>query len=145
LWAQHTVPYHHLPGYFILFDIYDRKAGEFYSVRRRDAYVQEMLGGEHLSGEAPPIPIVPCVAHRVFENLEEVLMLMDQVSAYGEGRMEGVYLRLDDDADEGGGGGGGVGGWLKARGKIVTRDFVQAVQEGDHWTAKGIVRNRVVV
>ena len=47
--------------------------------------------------------------------------------------MEGVYVRVDDDAS----------GWNVRRGKVVRPDFIQSIQDGVHWMSKKIEQNTV--
>jgi len=125
-WACHSVAYDRLPGYFIAFDIYNKRSGRFCSARERDRRL-EGLG----------IPVVPRVAERAFSGAQEVLALLGRPSSYCEGPMEGVYLRIDEPEELGG------GLWLQHRGKIVRADFIQGIADDGHWIHKEVKRNRL--
>lgn len=90
LCARHSVSYTRLPGYFMAFDIYNKSAGAFVSAAERDRRL-EGLG----------IPVVRTLARRAFAGADDLLALLESYSAYGDGRVEGAYLRIDDDAQPG--------------------------------------------
>ena len=119
--ARHTVGYTHLPGYFVAFDIYDKRTGTFCSASERD---RRMAG--------LGIPCVRRIARQAFHTKEELLSLLETQSAYGDGFVEGAYLRIDDDS---------TGRRNVARGKIVRPDFIQGIEE--HWINQEMVRNTV--
>ena len=127
--AAHSRHYTKLPGYFIAFDIYNKRTGTFASADERARRLQG-LG----------IPCVRTLAKRTFKSKEELLALLEMPSAYGEGFVEGAYLRIDADPTV-------VQGEQAAtnvtRGKIVRPDFIQAMQEGEHWQKGEIVKNQV--
>ena len=53
----------------------------------------------------------------------------------GDGKyVEGVYLRIDDEDD---------GPWLQLRAKLVRADFVQHINEGEHWIKKTARMNKI--
>ena len=138
--AKHSVSYSRLPGYFVAFDIYNKRTRTFCSVAERDRRLRG-LG----------IPCVRTIARRVFSSKEELLALLESQSAYTDAFVEGAYLRIDSSEGEGGGGGGGVldggggGGGAHThnvrRGKIVRPDFVQGIAE--HWINAEVVKNTV--
>ena len=68
---------------------------------------------------------------RAFGSKEELLALLETRSAYTDGVVEGVYLRIDDAAH------------CVARGKCVRPDFIQGIEE--HWMAGGLVKNAVAL
>lgn len=115
--ARHSLDYAALPDWFLAFDVYDRKAGRFWSTFRRDALVQS-LG----------IARVP----RIGEGRYSLNALKNDVlarpSAMRDGAMEGVVVRRQD-AD-----------WTLDRAKLVRPEFVQAI--GDHWSRRRIEWNR---
>lgn len=116
-YATHSVSYQNLPEWFLAFDVYDRKTGEFWSVEKRNALV-ESLG----------LCLVPCLGRGTFD-LETLKDLM-KASKVTDGPAEGVYLRLDEE------------GRLVKRAKLVRAGFVQAIEE--HWSRKSLQVNRVV-
>jgi len=113
-YAMHSVPYTRLPDWFIGFDIYDRSAGEFWSVERRDR-LMEALG----------IAVVPRLARGQLQ-LHQLLRLLDN-SLFGDGPAEGLYVRVDKD------------GRLVQRAKLVRAEFTQAI--GEHWSRQAIRPN----
>mmetsp|Transcript_23386 Transcript_23386/g.34788 ORF Transcript_23386/g.34788 Transcript_23386/m.34788 type:complete len:473 (-) Transcript_23386:47-1465(-) len=134
--AKHSIPYHKLPGHFIAFDIYDRKAQRFWSRKR----FHNIMRG---SG----IPVVPMIKVGKLESFERTSMekssdsfkkdlvdLLDTSSQFRSdgGHVEGIILRIDDDGE----------GWLKSRSKIVRPDFVAGCQEG-HWTRRDYEKQTV--
>lgn len=124
LWARHSVSYTKLPAYFVAFDIYNKRQGRFVSVRERNRRLEGL-----------EIPVVPQLAERKFANRQELEAFLNRTSAFGDGPLEGVYLRIDDQVEEGG------GLWHKRRGKIVRSDFIQTIQDGGHWIHKEVDRN----
>lgn len=115
-YARHTVNYTRLPSYFVAFDVYDREAGAFWSVARRNAFAAE-LG----------IMVVPERARGQFD-LDGLIALLGE-SVLTEGPAEGIYVRQED------------GDWLKQRAKLVRAEFVQAIEE--HWSKRGIEENQL--
>lgn len=116
--ARHSLDYPALPDWWLLFDIYDRCEGKFWSTRRRDQ-LATTLG----------LATVPLLA----AGPQTVATLVDGVerwrSRYRNGGIEGVVIRSEDDD------------WLKARGKLVRGDFTQAID--GHWRNRKLEWNRV--
>ena len=116
--ARHSLDYPALPDWWLLFDVYDRREGRFWSTRRRDA-LASMLG----------LASVP----RIAAGPQTVASLIDGVahwpSRYRNGGLEGVVVRLED------------GDWLLARGKLVRADFTQGID--GHWRSRKLEWNRV--
>jgi len=123
--ARHSMPYTHLPAYFVAFDIYNKREGRFCSAAERD---------RRLSGLN--IPVVPHVTQRAFNSVDELTQLMQQKSNYYNGPMEGIYLRVDEPPERG-------NLWLLRRGKIVQPGFLQVIEEDGHWIHKDLVKNGV--
>jgi hypothetical protein len=115
-YAVHSVRYTRLPDWFLMFDVYDRGIGQFWSTARRDALAAK-LGLE----------VVPRLATGKLElgRLEELL----SQSMLTDGPAEGLYVRRD------------AGDWLVARAKLVRREFVQAMDE--HWSKKALQVNEL--
>jgi hypothetical protein len=113
-YALHSVPYTRLPDWFLTFDVYDRGAGEFWSVSRRDSLAAK-LG----------LAVVPRLAAGRFD-LPQLEALLGSSRLTG-GPAEGLYVRRD------------AGERLIARAKLVRREFVQAIDE--HWSKKALVPN----
>lgn len=116
--ARHSLDYDRLPDWWLLFDIYDRQAGRFWSTRRRDSFADKFQ-----------LSAVATLAHgsQTVESLKTLLAASG--SRYRKGGMEGVVVRREDDD------------WLLARGKLVRADFTQAID--DHWRARKLEWNRV--
>lgn len=130
--AKHSIPYDRLPGYFIAFDIYDRKEHRFYSRKR---FHEVMLN----SG----IPVVPTIAvletsmfksdkSRIELYLKEQLNTSSQFRSDG-GFVEGIILRVDEEQDQG-------ARWLQDKVKLVRPDFVAGCSEG-HWSRRDVEKN----
>lgn len=116
--ARHSLDYPTLPDWWLMFDVYDRHEGRFWSTRRRNA----LAAGLGLS-------VVP----RIAEGRQTVASLRRLVatraSLYRDGSLEGVVVRRES-AD-----------WLEARGKLVRQDFTQAID--GHWRNRRIEWNRI--
>lgn len=99
-YAVHSVRYTHLPDWFLAFDVYDRDAGVFWDMARRNALV-ETLG----------LARVPQVAAGRFSLVNVPLLLGP--SQLVDGPAEGVYLKW------------AAGGDVTGRAKVVRQSFVQ--------------------
>ncbi|MBI4909283.1 MAG: RNA ligase family protein [Acidobacteria bacterium] len=118
LFARHTIPYDHLPHYFLEFDILDRESGEFLSTELRRAL---LAGG--------PVVCAPVLAAGRNVDLESQLGL--STCATNE-MMEGLYVKHE------------AGGTVRARFKYVRGSFLQAVTDaGEHWMDRPIEPNRL--
>lgn len=116
-YARHSIGYSRLPDWFLGFDVLDAHNGRFWSTGRRDALLR-----------AAGLPRVRQVARRAFTK-EELTALLALPSAYGDGSIEGLYLRRED------------GDWLLDRAKLVRPEFVQAI--GEHWSRGPLHTNRL--
>lgn len=116
--ARHSLDYGTLPDWFLLFDVYDRHAGKFWSTTRRNT----------LAAQAG-LKIVP----QVCSGRTSVKSLLEQVqissSHFRSGPLEGLVIRRES-AD-----------WCEARAKIVRADFTQAIEQ--HWRKRAIEWNWV--
>ena len=116
--ARHSLDYPALPDWWLLFDVYDRETGRFWSTRRRDA-----------QASALGLATVP----RIAVGPQTVAMLVNGVahwkSRHRNGGLEGIVVRREDDD------------WLLARGKLVRADFTQAIDT--HWRSRKLEWNRV--
>lgn len=127
--ARHTVKYTRLPGYFLAFDIYDKRQGRFLSRKSFHTRLQRATG--------PKIPAVPTVCTaRTFGSLAEVEALLERQSAFADEFLEGVYLRIDEAATS-----GAAETFLLDRCKLVRSEFQQAID--DHGTWRGSGRNQL--
>src|SRR5690606_6800087 len=118
--ARHSLAYDRLPDWLLVFDVYDREAGRFWCVERRDA----LAGGAGLS-------CVPRLARGQFRLDQLLQRLAIESSRYAQGPLEGVVVRRDE------------GPWCVARGKLVRAAFTQAID--DHWRGRRIEWNRCVI
>lgn len=116
--AVHSIQYDTLPDWFLLFDVYDRKEGKFWSVRRRNA----LAAGIGLT-------VVPELFRGSASIPDIVRMLSTQLSRFADTPLEGIFVRRDSEE------------WCLARGKLVRMDFVQAIVE--HWKRGGLRWNRL--
>ncbi len=117
--ARHSVGYDALQDWFLLFDVYDRKAGKFWSSRRRnnladllDIYVvPELYKGKITLAE-------------LFDNF------LKKSSAYSSTELlEGVVIRRESED------------WLLSRAKLVRSDFSQNINQ--HWSRRKIEWNQL--
>jgi len=128
--ARHTVKYTRLPGYFLAFDIYDRRQGRFLSRQSFHTRLQRATG--------PKIPAVPTVCPpRTFNSIAEVEALLNNQSSFADEFLEGVYLRVDEDGPAN----GAEESYLVDRCKLVRSEFQQAID--DHGTWRGSGRNQL--
>lgn len=116
--ARHSIEYNHLPNWYVVFDVYDRKSGRFWCTDRRNALASKL-----------DLPVVPRLAQgqTSLKTLKE--LLQSQPSAFREGPLEGVVIRRESEE------------WLESRGKLVRPDFVQAI--GEHWSHRHIEWNHL--
>lgn len=113
-YARHSIFYDSLPDFFIAFDIYDKQNNCFYSVEKRNCF---------LNGSG--IYCVPLIGkgYYSFEQLSKLVF----ISNYGQEKAEGIYLRID------------AGEKLKQRAKLVRPLFHQTIE--DHWRRRALVQN----
>lgn len=116
--ARHSLGYDQLPDWWLVFDVYDRTAGQFWSIERRND-----LAAAH------GLTTVPTLARGRFTQQELVAMVNDRPSSFREGLLEGVVVRSED------------AGWTVARAKLVRADFVQNI--GAHWRNRALEWNQL--
>lgn len=116
--ARHSLDYDHLPDWFLLFDVYDRTQGRFWSASRRNA-LAATLG----LATVPQLLQEQCTLQRLKD------LLSNQHSQFRQGTLEGVVIRRES-AD-----------WCEARAKLVRPDFTQTIAE--HWSRRRIEWNRL--
>ena len=116
--AAHSIRYDRLSDWFLVFDVYDRRAGRFLSTGRRDTLARQ-LG----------LAIVPRLfeGHITLDALKE--MVMAHPSAFRDGPLEGIVVRRESAE------------WLTLRAKLVRPDFVQGIVK--HWRRRVIEWNRI--
>lgn len=115
-YARHSMPYRHLPDWFLGFDVLEVN-GRFLNTHRRDALFDAI-------GLMP----IRCVSRGRF-SLRQLQGMLSEPSAYGDGPVEGLYLRREDSE------------WLLQRAKLVRPEFVQAI--GEHWSHGPLHMNRL--
>lgn len=116
--ARHSIGYDRLPDWFILFDVYDRKAARFWSTGRRDALAT-----------AAGLVSVPLLVHGETYQKKLEQLLVAAPSRYRSGPMEGLIVRRQ------------TAEWCDCRAKLVRADFTQEI--GEHWSRRRIEWNRV--
>ncbi|KAJ5888818.1 ATP dependent DNA ligase [Penicillium taxi] len=84
--AVHSVHYSHLPDLFIAFDLYDRVAQKF--VSRKE--LEWRLKGTK-------IPLTPVIHEGDILSEEEMLRLIQTQSSFADGRLEGIYVKIEDE------------------------------------------------
>lgn len=114
--ARHSLDYATLPDWWLLFDIYDRVQGRFWSTTRRDAWASA-LG----------VAVVP----RLHCAQVSMAQLRDWVSTspshFRPGHLEGIVIRRENAE------------WLQARAKLVRPDFTQQIDS--HWRSRTLEWN----
>lgn len=116
--ARHSLAYSTLPDWWLLFDIYDRRLGRFWSTARRNAWAVE-LG----------LLTVPPLLHGKTSLPDLQSLVCTGRSAYRDGPLEGVVIRHEDEC------------WLLERAKLVRADFTQQIAE--HWRKRSLEWNRL--
>ena len=109
--AKHSIHYKSLPDVFIAFDLYDINKGQFLS---RHLFYSKL--------NQTSIPVINKLTVD-FKSVQDIEASVQQPSMYYDGKIEGIYLRLDK------------GDYLFSRSKVVRSDFITG---NDHWT-KGII------
>ena len=116
--ARHSLDYASLPDWWLLFDVYDRAEGRFWSSARRDAW-----------GQAHGLVVVPRL-HRGQVTLAQLRELVSSgQSRFRQGHLEGVIVRQEDSE------------WLRSRAKLVRADFMQSIQT--HWRSRVLKWNQL--
>jgi ATP-dependent RNA circularization protein (DNA/RNA ligase family) len=116
--ARHSIYYTTLPDWFMVFDVYDTKAGQFWSTSRRNELAKQLS-----------MSVVPCLhcGKTTITSLKQ--LLLQQQGSYNPGPLEGIVIRGEDHD------------WLRARAKLVHPGFIQALDE--HWSRRGIELNQI--
>lgn len=116
--ARHSLDYAALPDWFLLFDVYDRSVGRFWSSTRRNALA--------VSAGVITVPQVARGRHSV-ASLKGLVATCS--SRYRQGSLEGVVIRRESVQ------------WCEFRAKLVRTEFTQAIET--HWRKRAIEWNRV--
>ena len=116
--ARHSLDYVALPDWFLLFDVYERHSGRFWSTARRN----------ELAARAGLVTVPRLLTGRTtLDALKQ--MVTTATSQYRNGPLEGMVIRQESAQ------------WCEARAKLVRPDFTQAIDT--HWRKRAIEWNRV--
>ena len=116
--ARHSLDYPTLPDWWLLFDIFDRIEGRFWSTLRRDAWAE-------LHG----FTVVPTLHTGRVRTAQLREWVTSEQSRFRDGNLEGLVIRSEG-AD-----------WLKMRAKLVRADFSQAIDI--HWRSRALEWNQL--
>lgn len=116
--ARHSVVYHRLPDWWVVFDVYDLSQQRFFSTARRDA-LAALMG----------LAVVRDVFRGRTTPAELISKLSAETSRYHAGPIEGFVIRKE------------TSDWLLARTKLVHPEFVQGI--GENWRRRHIEWNRL--
>lgn len=116
--ARHSLDYSSLPDWFLLFDVYDRDTGVFWSSDRRNSLATEV-----------GLQTVPMLAKGRYTVLMLEHLLMQASSRYRDGTPEGIIVRRESEL------------YCDLRAKLVRSDFTQAIK--GHWRNKNIEWNYI--
>jgi len=127
VYARHTVHYRQLQHYFFEFDIYDKVAEVFLSLKRR----LDLLDG--MGFETVPVLHTGAVSREGLEGLIGPSQFDSQfenpMKRRTDNLMEGLYLRTE------------AKGVVSGRAKIVRPEFVEKVKQSTHWQQQTMVPN----
>jgi atypical dual specificity phosphatase len=117
--ATHSIPYTRLESLFYVFSMYDRETHRFLDRRAMELLMRDI-----------DIPL----ARLLWRGAElpakaELIAMVQQPSAYYDGRVEGVYITWEKN------------GAVKERAKVVRSDFICG---NEHWTRGPLRLNEVV-
>lgn len=113
--VKHSVGYTSVPP-FVAFDLYDRLNG----------FVSRRVLSRLLRGTG--IEQVPLLLETEGTSREELVSLVQRQSSYSNERVEGVYVRIEDEQRK----------TTVARGKVVRGDFITSSQ---HWSKGPVLLN----
>lgn len=116
--ARHSLDYNRLPDWFMLFDVYERQSGRFWSSARRNA----------LAAQCGLVTVPTLLQGKT--TLADLRNMLDTVpSRYRNGTLEGVVVRRESAQ------------WCDARAKLVRPDFTQTIAE--HWSRRRMEWNQL--
>lgn len=116
--ARHSLDYAALPDWLLLFDVYDKSVGRFWSSSRRNKLANE--------AGLVTVPQVFCGKTSISELKR---LVVTASSNYRPGPMEGLVIRRESSE------------WCEVRAKLVRPDFTQAIDT--HWRKRSIEWNRI--
>jgi ATP-dependent RNA circularization protein (DNA/RNA ligase family) len=114
--ARHSLNYAALPDWFLLFDVYDRSVGRFWSHARRNVLADQA-----------GLVTVPQVLHGQTTVTALKQLVASKPSHYREGPLEGIVIRRESSE------------WCEKRAKLVRPDFTQAIDT--HWRKRSLEWN----
>jgi ATP-dependent RNA circularization protein (DNA/RNA ligase family) len=114
--AKHSLDYENLPDWFLLFDVYDREEGRFWSTTRRNTLAIS-LG----------LAVVPQLLRDYVTLITLKNLLTTRSSQFRQGPLEGVVIRRESND------------WCESRAKLVRGEFTQTI--GEHWRRRTIEWN----
>ncbi|KAG6870841.1 hypothetical protein C0992_012286, partial [Termitomyces sp. T32_za158] len=117
MYATHSIPYTHLPNRFIAFDLYDRSTSTWMG---RDS-LQKICSSTSIS-------LVPIIHQGTMPTNNELKEMVQLPSQFWDGRVEGVYVKVERDNR------------VFARGKVVRGDFIAS---NEHWSKRNLRVNGV--
>ncbi|KAK0489153.1 ATP dependent DNA ligase [Armillaria novae-zelandiae] len=119
MYATHSIPYTNLPDRFLAFDLYDR-------------YLELFIDRQSLEVLLGPasIQVVPLIYQGKMPSEEDLRKLVQGQSRFWDGRVEGVYVKVEKD------------GRVVSRGKVVRGDFISG---NEHWTKGELKMNGLSV
>ncbi|KFY40018.1 hypothetical protein V494_03711 [Pseudogymnoascus sp. VKM F-4513 (FW-928)] len=117
--AVHSVSYNALPDRFLAFDMFDRGEGKF--VNRQTLETLLSGTGIHITRVMEKRESVPTDS--------ELRAMVEKQSAFAEGRVEGVVVKIEDKS------------WVKWRGKVVRGDFLAGNR---HWSKNDMQENGIL-
>lgn len=129
MYAKHSIFYNKLHHYFYEFDIYDKEADIFLTLKDRI----NLLKGTRVQ----TVPIVHC-GKIDKKNIKKLIGPSSFESVFDnpttnrpDDLMEGLYLRTED------------GNKVTARAKYVRPEFVEKIKQSEHWQSKSIIQNQL--
>ncbi|QDT96483.1 RNA ligase family protein [Gimesia aquarii] len=127
VYAKHSIHYQRLPHYFFEFDIYDKQARVFLSLKRR----LMLLEGTGI--ETVPVIYTGALKKKQLEKLIEPSAFNSEfenpLTNQIDNLMEGLYLRTESE------------GVVSKRAKFVRPEFVEKIKQSQHWQHQALIPN----
>lgn len=120
VYATHAISYCDLPDWFMAYDLYDRSRNSFVDRQGLEAV---------LDGTSIQMAPVLFDGDKI-PTKEDLLTMIQRKSVFYDGRVEGVYVKIEED------------GYVKLRGKVVRSDFIAG---NEHWSRGNIRENKLAV
>lgn len=117
--ARHSIEYKKLPDWYLMFDVYDRKACKFWSAARRNKLADKL-----------ELKVVPQISIGKFSLDSIKSLVLKTKSEYSNEFVEGFVVRNDSEL------------WCEGRAKLVRPNFTQSIEE--HWRNRMIEWNHRV-